>query len=148
MREGLTEKQKRFCDEYLIDLNATQSAIRAGYSKKTAYIIGIENLKKPKIREYIDIRLKEKESSLIATQDEVLKYLTSVLRGTSESEYITVEGLGDGVSKTVKIKKNPDEKDRLKASEQLGKYFGLNIQRFEGSITVPVVIKDDVPDED
>ncbi len=49
----LTEKQKRFCEEYLVDLNATQAAIRAGYSKKSAYSIGEENLKKPKIRNYI-----------------------------------------------------------------------------------------------
>ena len=50
----LTEKQKRFCDEYLIDLNATQAAIRAGYSAKTAGRIGGENLKKLEIIKYID----------------------------------------------------------------------------------------------
>lgn len=49
----LTAKQEMFCHEYLIDLNATQAAIRAGYSKKTAYIIGHENLRKPKISEFI-----------------------------------------------------------------------------------------------
>ena len=47
----MTEKQKRFCDEYLTDLNATQAAVRAGYSKKTAYSIGEENLRKPEIKE-------------------------------------------------------------------------------------------------
>lgn len=76
----MTEKQKRFCDEYLIDLNATQAAIRAGYSKKTAAVIANENLKKPNIQEYIQKRLAEKEAALIAKQDEVLKYLTSVMR--------------------------------------------------------------------
>ena len=49
----MTEKQKLFCEEYLIDLNATQAALRAGYSEKTAYSIGNENLKKPEIQEYI-----------------------------------------------------------------------------------------------
>lgn len=144
----MTEKQKRFCQEYLIDLNATQACIRAGYKSKCARMMGVENLSKPYIREFIDRCIKEKESKLIATQDEVLRYLTSVLRGTSESEYIAIEGCGDGISKAIKIKKNPDEKDRLKASEQLGKYFGLNVQRIEGSITVPVVIKDDVGETD
>ena len=50
---SLTAKQKRFCDEYLIDLNATQAAIRAGYSEKTAYRTGADNLRKPQIEEYI-----------------------------------------------------------------------------------------------
>ena len=58
----MTPKQKRFCDEYLIDTNATQAAIRAGYSEKTAYSIGEENLKKPDIRAYIDERLAELET--------------------------------------------------------------------------------------
>ena len=62
----VTEKQKLFCEEYLIDLNATQAALRAGYSEKTAYSIGNENLKKPEIQEYIQKRLKEKEDALIA----------------------------------------------------------------------------------
>ena len=76
----MTEKQKLFCEEYLIDLNATQAALRAGYSEKTAYSIGNENLKKPEIQEYIQKRLKEKEDALIAKQDEVLKTLTAVMR--------------------------------------------------------------------
>ena len=79
----LTAKQQRFCDEYLIDLNATQAAIRAGYSEKTAGVIGTENLTKPNIREYVEKRMAEKEKTLIADQDEVLKYLTAVLRGES-----------------------------------------------------------------
>ena len=144
----MTEKQKRFCDEYLIDLNATQACIRAGYSKKYAGTNADKLLKNTKIKTYIDERMKEKESQLIATQDEVLRYLTSVLRGESESEIVVVEGYGDGVSSAKRMKKRPDEKDRLKSAEQLAKYFGLNVQKIEGSLTLPVVIKDDVPDED
>ena len=60
----MTSKQQRFCDEYLIDLNATQAAIRAGYSKKTAGVIAAENLKKPYIAEYIEKRMAEKEEAL------------------------------------------------------------------------------------
>lgn len=117
----LTAKQQRFCDEYLIDLNATQAAIRAGYSAKTARVIGQENLLKPAIKEYIEKRMAEKESALIADQDEVLKYLTSVLRGESQSEEIVVEGIGYGRSEARTMQKAPDEKERLKAAELLGK---------------------------
>ena len=76
----MTVKQQLFCDEYLIDLNATQAAIRAGYSEKTAAVIAAENLRKPYIKEYIEKRMAEKEATLIARQDEVLKYLTAVMR--------------------------------------------------------------------
>lgn len=76
----MTVKQRLFCDEYLVDLNATQAAIRAGYSKKTAAVIATENLRKPYIKEYIENRMAEKEATLIAKQDEVLKYLTAVMR--------------------------------------------------------------------
>lgn len=121
----MTNKQKRFCDEYLVDLNATQAAIRAGYSKKTATVIGNENLSKPYIRDYIKKRMDEKEKSLIADQDEVLKYLTAVVRGQSKSEVVVVEGVGLGESVATKITKAPDEKEKLKAAELLGKRYGL-----------------------
>lgn len=130
---GLTDKQKRFCDEYLIDLNAAQAAIRAGYSERTARKIGQENLTKPDIRQYIDQRMAEKESALIACQDEVLKYLTSVMRGESQSTEIVVEGLGDGVSEAREIQKRPSEKDRLKAAELLGKRYSMFKEKLEVS---------------
>lgn len=121
----MTDKQKRFCDEYLIDLNATQAAIRAGYSEKTAASIGAENLIKPNVSEYIKKRLDEKEKALIADQDEILRYLTSVLRGQSKSAEIVVEGIGEGFSQARTILKEPSEKDRLKAAELLGKRYGI-----------------------
>ena len=86
----MTEKQKLFCEEYLISLNATQAAIKAGYSKKTANRIASENLSKLDIQEYIQKRLKEKEDALIAKQDEVLKTLTAVMRREKpETEIMT-----------------------------------------------------------
>ena len=120
----LTAKQQRFCDEYLIDLNATQAAIRAGYSERTAKQIGQENLTKPDIKKYIDDRMAEKESNLIADQDEVLKYLTSVLRGETKSSVVVVESNGT-MSVAREMQKAPDEKERLKAAELLGKRYGL-----------------------
>ena len=141
---GMTAKQKRFCDEYLIDLNATQAAIRAGYSKKAAQAIGAENLTKPVIKQYIEQRMQEKEDALIAGQNEVLKYLTSVLRGESEASVVVVESTGDFTSEARIIKKPPDEKERLKAAELLGKRYGLYTDKVEASGAIPVVIVDDI----
>lgn len=144
----LTAKQKRFCDEYLIDLNATQAAIRAGYSKKTAYSIGNENLMKPELKKYIDARMAEKEKELIADQDEVLRYLTSVLRGESQSTELVVEGTGDGCSEARTILKEPSEKDRLKAAELLGKRYGLYTDKIETDIDMELNINVDYGEGD
>lgn len=138
----MTAKQKRFCDEYLIDLNATQAAIRAGYSKKSAYSIGVENLNKPELKKYIDERMKEKEDSLIAKQDEVLKYLTSVMRGESSSSVLAL--CGEGMQEV--IDKPPDEKERMKAAELLGKRYRLFTDKVEVEGAVPIVIVDDIDD--
>lgn len=136
----LTAKQQRFCDEYLIDLNATQAAIRAGYSKKTAYSIGVENLKKPELKKYIEDRMAEKDKELIATGDEVLKYLTSVMRGKSTSSVLARDEMGaDRV-----IEKPPDEKERTKAAELLGKAHMLFTDKVDMGGAVSVVIVDDI----
>lgn len=135
----LTAKQQRFCDEYLIDLNATQAAIRAGYSKKTANRIGTENLSKPVIREYIAQRMSEKEASLIADQNEVLEYLTSVMRGNHKEQ--TLRLVGDGVQEVTDIEVSA--KERLKAAELIGKRFGM----FRDNVSLelePVTILNDM----
>lgn len=143
----LTAKQQRFCDEYLIDLNATQAAIRAGYSKRSARQIADKNMSKDYIREYIDKRLAEKETELIADQDEVLKYLTSVLRGESQSTEIVVEGIGEGCSEARTIQKEPSEKDRLKAAELLGKRYGIYTDKVEADVDMELNINIDYGDE-
>lgn len=143
----MTAKQKRFCDEYLVGLNATQAAIRAGYSEKTAYSIGIENLKKPELKKYISERMAEKESELIATQDEVLRYLTSVLRDTVDSETIVVEGCGDGVSQARIMRVKPSEKDKLKAAELLGKCYALFTEKIDQAVDMDLNISIDYGDD-
>lgn len=130
----MTAKQRLFCDEYLIDLNATQAAIRAGYSEKTARAMGAENLTKPYIKDYIEGRMTEKESALIADQDEVLKYLTRVLRGESISSVLARNELG---GEDV-IEKPPDEKERLKAAELLGKRYGIYTDKVAAEMILPV----------
>lgn len=139
-KNRITEKQKRFADEYLIDLDGTKAAKRAGYSDKTAYSIANRLLKTPAVREYLDARMAEKEQQLIASQDEVLKYLTKVLRGESKAEIVVVVNTGDYMSEPRNVQKAPDEKERLKAAELIGKRYGLYTDRQEVTGAVPVVI--------
>lgn len=139
----LTLKQQRFADEYIISGNATQAAIKAGYSKRTAGVIADENLKKPKIKKYIDERLAELESAKIAKQDEVLRYLTGVMRAESTSEMVVVEGTGDGCSEARVMDTHPGERDRLKAAELLGKRYGLFRDRVEADVDMDLNISID-----
>lgn len=125
----LTSKQKTFCDEYIICQNATEAAIKAGYSKKTAGTQGYENMQKPHIRAYIDERMKQHESKLIATQEEVLKYLTAVVRGQTQGQEIVVEGCGDGYSEARTMDKAPSEKDRILAADKLLRCYGAYSDR-------------------
>ena len=141
---NLTAKQQRFCDEYLIDLNATQAAIRAGYSKKTAKQIGQENLTKLDIKNYIQERMEQKEKELIADSTEVMKYLTSVLRGKSESSVLARDEIGaDRV-----ICKPPDEKERLKAAELLGKAHMMFTDKVQQEVDMDLNITVDYGDGD
>lgn len=144
---AMTRKQQRFCDEYLISLNATQAAIKAGYSKKNANNIASENLAKPNIKAYIEQRMAEKENELIADQNEVLKYLTSVIRGQSRSSVIVVENIGDFMSEAREVKKAPDEKERLKAAELLGKRYGIYTDKVEQTVDMDLNITVDYGDD-
>lgn len=136
----MTNKQKRFADEYLIDCNATRAAISAGYSEKTARSIGQENLTKPDIKAYIDEQLEKLHSETIASAEEIMRYLTSVLRGQSTSSVVVVEGIGDGCSNARTMEKAPDEKERLKAAELLGKRYGMFTDKVNVDGAVPVII--------
>lgn len=142
----LTAKQQMFYKEYIVDSNATQAAMRAGYSKKTAYSQGQRLLKNVEGQIYLAELMKEKESKLIADQDEVLKYLTSVLRGESKSEEIVVEGIGEGCSEARTIDKAPSEKDKLKAAELLGKRYGLYTEKVEADVDMELNINIDYGD--
>jgi len=140
----VTDKQKRFCDEYLIDCNATQAAIRAGYSPKTAYSIGEENLKKPELKTYIDERLEQLHSEKIADAQEVLEYLTSVMRGEHTEQVLRLDGDGVQVVDSVQT----PTRDKLKAAELIGKRYGMFKDAVDLGGAVPVVISggDDLAD--
>lgn len=139
----LTARQQKFCDEYLISGNATQSAIKAGYSEKTANRMASENLTKPDIKKYIEEHMNKMHSEKIATAEEVLRYLTSVMRGESRSHEIVVDGEGARV-----MSKPPSEKDRLKSAELIGKRYGIYTEKLNVDGVIPVVIKDDVDEDD
>ena len=104
MEIKLTNKQRMFCIEYMVDLNATQAAIRAGYSEHTAKDMGCENLAKPNIQEYIAILMKERTDAVLITVDDVIKDI--------------IETRQDAKSK-MKLS------DRLRANELLGKYLAI-----------------------
>ena len=146
--DKLNDRQRRFADEYLIDLNAERAAIRAGYSKRYARGNAYKLVANECIKEYIKKRMDEKEKELIADQDEVLKYLTSVLRGESLSTEIVVEGLGKGVSEARTMDKKPSEKDKLKAAELLGKRYGLYTDKIETDIDMELNISIDYGEGD
>lgn len=137
----MKEKQKRFCEEYLVDCNATQAAIRTGYSEKTARAIGQRLLTNVDIKKYIDERLKAIKTEKTADAQEVLEYLTSVMRGEQKEQValLTGEGVQDLVQKDVSAK------DRLKAAELIGKRYALFTEKVElqGETTVQIV--DDIP---
>lgn len=136
----LTEKQKRFADYYIETGNKTEAAVKAGYSKKTARVIGQENLLKPAVKNYIDEKLTEMSSKRIASANEVMELLTSAARGELEEEVVVVENIGDYCSEAKVIKKQIGAKDRLKAAELLGKRYRLFIDKLEVKGIVPVVI--------
>ncbi len=143
----MTEKQKRFCEEYLIDCNATQAAIRAGYSEKTAYSIGQRLLKNVEVQNYVAQLGEAARTDRTADAAEVMEYLTSVLRGESKASVVAVVGVGDGCSEARLLSKPPDEKERLKAAELLGKRFGMFTEKIDTNAPVTIVIKDDYGDE-
>nr|WP_141759792.1 terminase small subunit [Clostridium sp. HMSC19A10] len=143
----MTDKQKRFCNEYLIDLNVTQAAIRAGYTPKYADKRAYELLDKPLIKAYIDEELKKIEDEKIADAKEVMQYLTSVMRNEVTEEVVVVEGEGDGCSSAVVVKKDMSAKDRNKAAELLGKRYRLFTEKMEIEGAQRVQIVDDIEDE-
>ena len=117
----LTLKQKKFADEYIISGNATDAAIKAGYAKRSAGQIGEQNLKKLEIKKYIEERLAQLDSEKIADQEEILQYLTSVMRGEHREQ--TLIGMGQGFQETTYI--DVGSKDRIKAAELLGKRYSM-----------------------
>ena len=126
----MTPKQKAFADYYIECGNATEAARKAGY--KQHHVQGSQNLEKLSVSTYIEERLKQIESDRIATADEVLRYLTSVMRGETKDQF----GLDASLQ------------DRNKAAEMLGKRYRLFTDKVETTTNAQVRIIDDIDDED
>lgn len=134
----LTEKQRRFVDEYVKTGNATQAAINAGYKpgphNQQAKQTGASTLAKAHVQKAIQARLKKMESKRIADATEVLEYLTAVMRGESQGNELVVEGQGPGISQAREVRKKPSEAERLKAAGMLSKRYDLHMTTVEYNI--------------
>lgn len=141
----LTLKQQRFADEYIISGNATQSAIEAGYSKKYANTNASKLLQNTTIKRYIDEQLEILKNERVADQQEVLEYLTSIVRGEQTEQ--TLRGVGEGAQEIDNI--DVSAKDRIKAAELLGKRYGIWTDKTElaGEIDTEISIKIDYGDD-
>ena len=115
---ALNERQKAFADYYIQTGNATEAAIKAGYSEKTAYSIGNENLKKPEISAYIGERMAEQGEKRVADANEVIEFYTAVMRGEVKDQF----GLDASLS------------DRLKAGDALMKRYVVTDNGSKGII--------------
>lgn len=141
----MTDKQRKFCNEYLIDLNATR-AYKAAYphvkSEGAARACASKLLTKANIKTYIDEQLDKISSEKTADAKEVMEYLTSVMRGESQAEIVVIEGTGDGCSDARRMNKAPDEKERLKAAELLGRRYGLFKENVNLEVEPVVLVND------
>jgi phage terminase small subunit len=126
LAQKLTKKERIFADEYVKTTNGTQSAITAGYSEKTARSKGSQLLTKINVRQYIDAIMNERSKNTIATADEVLEYLTSVVRGEEKDAF----GLDVSVA------------DRTKAAELLGKRYMLFADKVKLDAEIEIDISD------
>lgn len=132
----LTPRQERFCQEFIKDGNGTQSAIRAGYSKRTA------NEQSVRLLANISVKNRIRELSEILKNDRIMdaremqEHLTSIIRQESEEEVIVVEGCGDGVSEAVTKKKTASQSDRIKAIQLLARMQGA----LDNSATLEVIV--------
>lgn len=127
MSKKLTLKQKKFCEYYAQLGNAAESARKAGYSKKTAEAIGLENLGKPRLQKYIKELTAENQSKRIQSIIEGQEWLTDILEGRVVEKEIIITKEG----KTIEIKKTPKLDTLLKAREQLNKMQGAYLDRVE-----------------
>ena len=163
----LTEKQRRFVDEYLIDLNATQAAIRAGYSVKTAREQASQNLTKLNIQQAISEKMAERSKRTGVNQDRIVLELAKIAFVNaadvidSDDATIKARATADDTAaiQSVKVKVIPTKEgegvereirlnDKLKALELLGKHLGMWNDKLDVNVNIPVVIsgEDDLED--
>lgn len=136
----LTIKQKNFADEYIISGNASAAARKAGYSPKYINSNVQKLLQNTAVKMYIGERMREIQQKKIANQEEVLQYLTRIIRGEERDETLISDGseIGQRITKI-----GVSARDRIKAAELLGKRYGLWTDKLEIEAET-VVIRDDI----
>lgn len=139
----LTIKQQRFADEYIISGNASDAARKAGYSHKYINSNVQKLLQNTAISDYIKNRLKELEQEAIANQSEVLKFLTSIMRGEQTEQTLISDGSEQG-QRIINIEVSA--KDRIKAAELLGKRYGSWTDKVDLSSDLTLIFEDDYGD--
>lgn len=133
----MTEKQKLFADEYLIDLNATRAymTVYTNVKKSTVAAANASRLlKNANVKAYIEKRIEEIHDERSADIYEIVEYLTSVIRGQEKDEVLKM--VGEGVQEKTELRTST--KDRLKAAELLGKRFGMFTENVTLDVTLPV----------
>jgi len=142
----LTEKQKRFADFYIETGNATEAYLKAGYKVKSndvAKANASRLLTNANVSEYVANLMGQKDKERIASQDEILIYLTKVMRGETTEEVLRGEGKGFQTIDNMEV----SAKDRIKAAELLGKRYTLWTDKQQIDANIGVTIVDDI-DED
>lgn len=143
----LTIKQKKFADEYIISGNATQAAKKAGYSEKTASVIGAENLIKPNISKYIKERLDELKKARTMSLEEAIERTTSIARREPQKGYSkTINKITGDVEKEVEYYFTPTVEEVQKSLEHIIKLNGGFIDKVDLTAESRVVIVDDLED--
>ena len=140
----LTRKQQSFADEYIRTGNAYKSAVNAGYSHNYAKGNVVKLLENVSVKSYIDARLEELKKETIAEQDEILQYLTSVMRGKEQDEELMVVPTGDFMSEVERHEKRADIVARTKAAELLGKRYAMWTEKQEVEHSGAVTFVDDI----
>jgi phage terminase small subunit len=141
----LTPKQKAFADYYIELGNATEAYLKAGYKAEKRHVAEANARKllgNYSVKKYIEERMKELESERIAKQDEILSFLTQVMRGEATERIPIV-----GKDFFEMVDNTPSIKDRVKAAELLGKRYALWTEKQQVEVTTPVFV-DDVPEDD
>lgn len=138
----LSDRERLFAEEYVINKgNALQAALKAGYTESTAKHAtdwlrdempdekGRKFKRKPQLRKYIDDMIQKQESNRVASPEEVLQYLTAVMRKETQAHELVVVGTGDGCSEAQVVPKPPSEKEALDAAKALAKIMGVSTNR-------------------
>lgn len=144
LSKKLTLKQKKFADEYIICGNATEAAIKAGYSKKYTNTNANKLLQNTTVKKYIDERLEEIDNKKIMDQKEVLELLTRIARGEEVEEILALDGTGGQEPTEIEV----SMKDRIKAAELLGKRYGMWTDKVDMTGNIELIFEDDYGDED